>query len=96
MLFMQHCQRREMTTCDRQCKQAYPVCGAEVNSFSKVISLIEATVVGSGEGDDELTSTLVGAHNLPIRNTINQRKLFNKPRFCCGNVCVYVRLTGTP
>ena len=43
---------------------AYPVCSAEIDSFSKVVPLVEATVVGSGEGDDELPGTLVGAHHL--------------------------------
>lgn len=46
------------------CNWTYPVCSAEVYSFSKVVSLIEATVVGSGEGDDKLTRTLVSAHHL--------------------------------
>lgn len=46
------------------CNWTYPVCSAEVYSFSKVVSLIEAAVVGSGEGDDKLTRTLVSAHHL--------------------------------
>ena len=56
--------------------QPYPVCSAEVNSFSKVVSLIEAAVVRSGERDDELSRTLVSTNNLQIRNThVNQREL---------------------
>lgn len=58
--------------------KTYPVCSAEVNRLSKVISLIEAAVVGSGEGDDELSSALVGTNDLPIRNTeLIQRELLN-------------------
>lgn len=73
MLYFEWC---EMTTWDRMCKKAYPVCSTEVNSFSKVISLIEATVVGSREGDDKLPSTLVGTYNLSMSNTeLNQRKV---------------------
>lgn len=48
--------------------RTYPVRCAEIHSFSKVISLIEAAVVGSGEGDDKLSSALVGTNNLPTRN----------------------------
>lgn len=42
----------------------YPVHGAEVDCLSKVETLVESAVVRSGEGDDELTSTLVGAIDL--------------------------------
>lgn len=53
---------------------AYPVCSTEVNSLSKVISLIEATVIGSRKRDDKLPSTLVGSYNLPKRNrTLSQK-----------------------
>lgn len=47
----------------------YPVGCAEIHSFSKVVSLIEAAVVGSGEGDDKLSSALIGTNNLPTRNS---------------------------
>lgn len=57
-------------------EQTYPVGSAEIYSFSKVISLIEATVVGSGEGYDELTSTLVGTYHLQIRNRGQRKKAF--------------------
>lgn len=68
--------------------KTYPVCSAEVYSFSKVISLIEATVVGSGEGDDKFTSTLVGAYNLPMRNTeVNYR--FEHLKLPV-HICIYV------
>lgn len=88
MLITHYCGPSAMIR-DRKCEWTYPVCSAEVNGFSKVISLIEAAVVGSGEGDDELSSTLVGTYNLPIRNTaLNQRELFNTPNFCCVHVCL--------
>lgn len=43
---------------------SYPVHSAEVDSFSEVEALIESTVVSSGESDDELSCTLVGAIDL--------------------------------
>lgn len=75
---------------DRLCKRTYPVCSAEIDSFSKVIPLIEATVVGSGEGDDKLTSTLVGADNLPDRNAEVTNTFFRSHIFV-----VYVHLCET-
>lgn len=42
----------------------YPIDCAEVHSFSKIEPLIEATVVSPGEGDDKLSSTLVGSIHL--------------------------------
>ena len=88
MLITHYCGQSEMKR-DSKCEWTYPVCSAEVNSFSKVISLIEATVVGSGEGDDELSGTLVGTYNLSIRNTeLNPREPFNRPYFCCVYVCL--------
>lgn len=42
----------------------YPVHGAEVNSFSKVETLVESTVVSSWESDDELARTLISAIDL--------------------------------
>lgn len=75
---------------DRKCKESHPVCSAEVNSFSKVISLIEATVVGSGEGDDELSSTLVGTYNLPIKHRAQSKKAPQQTVILlCA--CVFVR-----
>jgi len=46
---------------------SYPVHGAEVDGFSKVEALVEATVVSSWEGDDKLPSTLIGAVDLHNR-----------------------------
>lgn len=43
---------------------AHPVHSAEVDGLCKVETLVEAAVVGSGEGDDKLTSTLIGAIDL--------------------------------
>lgn len=48
--------------------RSYPVHGAEVDRFSKVETLVEPTVVSSGEGDDKLTCTLVSAIDLPLTN----------------------------
>lgn len=42
----------------------HPVSSTEVYCFSKVIALVETTVVGSREGNDKLSSTLVGSDNL--------------------------------
>lgn len=56
--------------------QTYPICGAEVDCFSKVISLIEATVVGSRKGNYKLTSTLVSAYDLKFgKKLIRQASL---------------------
>lgn len=41
-----------------------PVCSAEVNSFCKVVALVEAAVVGSWESHNKLPSTLIGPVNL--------------------------------
>ena len=46
------------------CGLTYPVRKSKVDSFSKVESLIEASMVGTRERDDELTSTLVSTNNL--------------------------------
>lgn len=43
---------------------SYPVHGAEVDSFSEVETLVESTVISSGESDDKLACTLVGAVDL--------------------------------
>lgn len=43
---------------------AYPICSAEVDSFSKVVSLIETTVIGSRKSDDKLSRTLIGSYDL--------------------------------
>lgn len=43
---------------------SYPVQCTEVDSFSKVETLIEATVVSSWKSDDKLACTLVRAINL--------------------------------
>lgn len=47
---------------------AYPVCGTEVDGLGKVVSLIEATVVGSRKGDHKLSRTLIGSYDLQKRN----------------------------
>ena len=45
-------------------EQAYPIDGAEVDRLGEVEPLVEAAVIGSREGDDELSGTLVGPVNL--------------------------------
>ena len=45
---------------------SYPVHGTEVDSFSKVETLVESTVIRSGESDDKLACTLVGTIDLPL------------------------------
>lgn len=47
---------------------AYPVCSAEVDGLGKVVSLIEATVVGSRKGDHKLSRTLIGSYDLQKKN----------------------------
>lgn len=42
----------------------YPVHCAEVDCFSKVETLVEATVIRSGESDHKLASALVGTIDL--------------------------------
>lgn len=82
---------------------SYPVHGAKVDSFSKVEALVESTVVSSGESDDELARTLVGAIDLVIR--MKRRKNYklcmsNSPCFynehnldllCTSNICFLKR-----
>lgn len=48
---------------------SYPVHCAKVDSFSKVETLVESTVISSGERDDKLACTLVGTIDLVIRRT---------------------------
>lgn len=45
---------------------AYPIRSAEVDGFGKIISLIEATVIGSRESDDKFSSTLIRTDHLPV------------------------------
>lgn len=45
---------------------SYPVQCTEVDSFGKVETLIEATVVSSWKSDDKLACTLVCAINLEV------------------------------
>ena len=42
----------------------YPINCAEVHSFSKIETLIEATVISSWKGDHKLSGTLIGSINL--------------------------------
>lgn len=42
----------------------YPVCSAEVYGLGEVVALIEAAVIGSWEGDNKLSCTLIGAIHL--------------------------------
>lgn len=44
--------------------QCYPVCSAEVDSFSKVVALVEAAVIGSRKGHHKLSSALIGPIHL--------------------------------
>lgn len=44
--------------------QCYPVCSAEVDSFGKVVALVEAAVIGSREGHHKLSSALIGPIHL--------------------------------
>lgn len=46
---------------------SYPVHCTEVDSFSKVETLVESAVVSSGKSDDKFTCTLVGAIDLVKR-----------------------------
>lgn len=47
----------------------YPVHCAEVDSFSKIETLVETTVVSSRKSDNKLPSTLVGSIDLVISET---------------------------
>lgn len=77
----------------------HPVHGAEVNSFSKVETLVESTVVSSGESDDELACTLVGAVDLQIsrkreiydlvRCEINLSTVSDYKTVLCGDFCLF-------
>lgn len=85
----------------RNALNSYPVCSTEVNSLSKVISLIEATVIGSRKRDDKLPSTLVGSYNLPKRNRTLSQKNEGGKKFYIKELLLFtefnhVRLTGTP
>ena len=42
----------------------YPVSKGEVDSLSKIESLVETSMIGSGKGDHKLTFTLVSTYNL--------------------------------
>lgn len=42
----------------------HPVSSAEVNSLSEVVALVEAAVVGSGEGHHKLPCALIGPVHL--------------------------------
>lgn len=46
---------------------AHPVSRAEIHGLCKVVALVEAAVVGSGEGHHELSRTLIGPVNLEGR-----------------------------
>lgn len=54
--------KKKKISCDKSF--SYPVHSAKVDSFSEVETLVESTVVSSGEGDDKLACTLVGAIDL--------------------------------
>lgn len=43
---------------------AHPVSRAEVHGFSKVVALVEAAMVSSGEGYHKLSRTLIGPIDL--------------------------------
>ena len=62
MLHLSHC----LVLCKQTELFSYPVHGTEVDSFSKVETLVESTVIRSGEGDDKLACTLVGAIDLQL------------------------------
>ena len=47
-----------------KCVTPHPVSSAEVNSLSEVVALVEAAVVGSGEGHHKLPCTLIGPVHL--------------------------------
>ena len=53
----------------------YPVSGTEVDSLSKVISLVEASMIGPWEGDHKLASTLIRTYNLHERYISNASEL---------------------
>lgn len=44
--------------------QTHPVSSAKVDGLSKVVALVEATMVSTREGNDEFSCTLVCADNL--------------------------------
>lgn len=48
----------------------YPVCCAEVYSLCKVVALIEAAVIGSWEGNNKLSCTLIGPIHLRDRTRL--------------------------
>jgi hypothetical protein len=50
--------------------KTYPVGWAEVDSFSKVVAIVEASVIGSGEGDDKLACLLVCTEDLSTNHSI--------------------------
>ena len=42
----------------------HPVSGAEVNGLCEVVALVEAAVIGPGEGHHKLACTLIGPVHL--------------------------------
>ncbi len=61
----QHTSKNNLALCRQSANRfSYPVHGTKVDSFCKVETLVESTVVSSGESDDKLACTLVGAIDL--------------------------------
>lgn len=60
--------------------KSYPVHCAKVDSFSKVKTLVESTVISSGESDDKLACALVGTVDLAIQD--KKRRRFATPTDC--------------
>lgn len=56
----------------------HPVSGAKVDSLSKIVALVEATVVSTREGNDEFSCTLVGADNLRKKANITETEVFHR------------------
>lgn len=48
----------------QKCPQTYPIRGAEIDSFSKVVTIVEPCMVSSWEGYDKLSCMLICAENL--------------------------------
>lgn len=53
--------------CRKRLSASHPVSGAEIHGFCKVVALVEAAVVGSGESYHKLSRALIGSVDLEER-----------------------------
>lgn len=49
-------------------REPHPISRAEIDRFSKVVPLVEASMIRSWESHHNLSCTLVSSHNLPSNN----------------------------